>query len=116
MSLIYNSDGTINGPKGVCGGLGAANAGQHKILADGGQEEVPRVGQVFLDAGELIESRSCGGGGFGPPIERDPERVRLQVSEGFLSAERARDIYRVVIAEDGFLEGDETARLRAAAE
>ena len=116
MSLIYNSDGSINGPKGVRGGLGAANAGQHKILADGGQEDVPRVGQVFLDAGELIESRSCGGGGFGPPAERDPERVRLQVSEGFLSIQRARDVYRVVIADDGAVTTDETERLREVAE
>jgi len=116
MSLIYNSDGTINGPKGVRGGLGAANAGQHKINVNGGQEDVPRVGQVFLDAGELIESRSCGGGGFGPPAERDPERVQLQVSEGFMSRERARNVYGVVIQGDGTLATDETSRLRAAAE
>ncbi len=76
-------------------GGGECRAAQD-LCADGGQEDVPRVGQVFLDAGELIESRSCGGGGFGPPAERDPERVRVQVSEGFLSIrERARDVYRV---------------------
>ncbi len=113
MSLIYNSDGSINGPKGVRGGLGAANAGQHKLTANGKQEEVPRVGQVFLDAGELIESRSCGGGGYGAPSERDPLLVLRHVAEGFLSRERARDIYAVAIDEDGALNADETERLRA---
>ncbi len=116
MSLIYNSDGTINGPKGVRGGLGAAHAGQNKLTVDREEEEVPRVGQVFLDAGELIVSRSCGGGGFGPPVEREPERVRLHVSEGFLTQARAREIYAVAVDDDGTLNEDETARLRTATE
>lgn len=116
MSLIYNSDGSINGPKGVRGGLGASNAGQHKITVNGTQEEVPRVGQVFLDPGELIESRSCGGGGFGVPTERDPGMVQLHVAEGYLSRERAREIYAVSIDDKGQLVVDETERLRRAAQ
>ena len=114
MSLIYNSDGTINGPKGVRGGQDAANAGQHKLTLNGNEEEVPRVGQVFLDPGELMVSRSCGGGGFGAPSERDPERVAWQVSEGFLSAERARNVYGVAVDTDGHVQLEETARLRSA--
>jgi len=116
MSLIYNSDGSINGPKGVRGGQGGANAGQHKITKNGQHEEVPRVGQVMLDAGEMIESRSCGGGGFGPPTDRDPKAVQLHVSGGFLSAERARNVYAVALGPDGSLLESETARLRAAVE
>jgi N-methylhydantoinase B len=115
MSLIYNSDGTINGPKGVNGGLGGANAGQEKLTANGVEEEVPRVGQVHLEAGELIVSRSCGGGGFGPPAERDPARVQYQVAEGFVSRDRARDVYGVALSEDGAVSDRETAALRAAA-
>ncbi|MGB0572347.1 MAG: hydantoinase B/oxoprolinase family protein [Alphaproteobacteria bacterium] len=115
MSLIYNSDGTINGPKGVNGGFGGANAGQEKLTANGAEEEVPRVGQVHLDAGELIVSRSCGGGGFGPPTERDPARVQYQVAEGFISRERARDVYAVALDEDGGLLGKGTDELRAKA-
>ncbi len=116
MSLIYNSDGSINGPKGVRGGGGGANAGQHKITVDGHQEDVPRVGQVVLAAGELIESRSCGGGGFGSPLERDPQAVQLHVSEGFLTHARARDVYAVALDDDGSLLDAETARLRKAAD
>lgn len=116
MSLIYNSDGSINGPKGVRGGGGGANAGQHKITLNGHQEEVPRVGQVVLAAGELIESRSCGGGGFGSPLERDPRAVQLHVSEGFLTPARAREVYAVALDADGSLLEAETARLRKAAE
>jgi hypothetical protein len=38
------------------------------------------------------------------------------VSEEFLSRKRARDVYGVVILDDGSLETDETSRLRAASE
>ena len=113
MSLIYNSDGTINAPKGVRGGLGAASAGQEKLLANGAEEEVPRVGQVTLNPGEMIVSRSCGGGGFGLPAQRNPERVREQVAEGFVSRARAREVYRVVIDDDGRVVPAETEALRA---
>ncbi len=116
MSLIYNSDGTINAPKGVRGGLGAASAGQEKLSANGAEEEVPRVGQVTLNPGEMIVSRSCGGGGFGPPTERNPERVREQVAEGFVSRARAREVYRVVIDDDGRVVPAETEALRAEVE
>ncbi|MBO23309.1 MAG: hydantoinase [Rhodospirillaceae bacterium] len=113
MSLVYNSDGTINGPKGVRGGLNAANAGQEKRTANGREEEVPRVGQITLDAGELIVSRSCGGGGFGLPCERDPEQVRIQVAEGFVSRARAREVYGVVLDDSGEVSVTETEALRA---
>ena len=39
-----------------------------------------------------------GGGGYGDPLERDPEAVRTDVREGFVSAERAREGYRTVDA------------------
>ena len=42
------------------------------------------------EAGDTISYRTCGGGGYGPPSERDPERVRRDVREGKVSA-GARD-------------------------
>ena len=45
----------------------------------------------------MISVRTCGGGGYGPPAERDPERVLRDVLEGKVSAERARAIYQVAI-------------------
>jgi len=34
-----------------------------------------------------------GGGGFGPPAEREPEAVRRDVREGYVTAEAARRDY-----------------------
>src|SRR5205814_714351 len=50
---------------------------------------------VDLEAGDVISVRTCGGGGYGPPGERDPELVRRDVREGKISAERARVVYGV---------------------
>ena len=38
---------------------------------------------------------SGGGGGWGPPAERDPEAVRRDVRDGYVSAEAARRDYDV---------------------
>ena len=40
--------------------------------------------------------RTAGGGGWGNPLERDPEKVRMDVVEGFVSVEAARSEYGVV--------------------
>jgi N-methylhydantoinase B len=57
--------------------------------------------------------RSPSGGGYGPPHERDPERVADDVREGFVTAEAARGVYGVALREDGTVDAAETARLRA---
>jgi N-methylhydantoinase B len=38
-----------------------------------------------------------GGGGFGDPLERDPEAIRDDARDGFVSLEAAKDLYGVVI-------------------
>lgn len=38
---------------------------------------------------------TAGGGGHGDPRERDPERVREDVREGYVSPDAARDVYGV---------------------
>jgi N-methylhydantoinase B len=114
MDVIYNSDGNVNGPKGVRGGGGGARAHQHKLDSAGAEVAVPNCGRVTLNDGEMIVSYSCGGGGYGLPTERDPEIVCRDVREGFVSVERARDVYGVVIDEAGDVVYAETAARRAA--
>jgi N-methylhydantoinase B len=41
--------------------------------------------------------RSNGGGGWGDPLDRDPERVRSDVIEGYVSIEHAQSDYGVVL-------------------
>ncbi len=55
-----------------------------------------------------------GGGGYGPPMARDPERVLEDVREGYVSIDQARAVYGVAIDPVTLtVLADETAKLRA---
>jgi N-methylhydantoinase B len=41
----------------------------------------------------VISIRTCGGGGYGSPGDRDPELVAADVREGKLGVRRAREVY-----------------------
>ncbi|MCA1647108.1 MAG: hydantoinase B/oxoprolinase family protein, partial [Chloroflexi bacterium] len=70
---------------------------------------------VQLKAGDIVSYRTCGGGGYGPPFERDPALVVQDVRNEKVSFERARDLYGVVVDRATWTYNPhETARLRAA--
>jgi N-methylhydantoinase B len=50
-----------------------------------------------LSAGDVISLRTPAGGGYGDPLTRDCTKVLDDVLDGFVSAERAREIYGVVL-------------------
>ncbi len=61
------------------------------------------LGAVFSNVaivpGDTFTRPSAGGGGLGDPIERDPEAVLEDVADGYVSIERARKDYGVVVRE-----------------
>jgi N-methylhydantoinase B len=67
-----------------------------------------------LGDGDVIVSTAAGGGGFGDPLDREPELVARDVSAGHVSVRAAGDVYGVVVGEQGVLEGDATEHRRAA--
>jgi N-methylhydantoinase B len=73
-----------------------------------------RVPRVELADGAVLSSVTGTGGGFGDPLEREPERVREDVLDGYVTIEQARALYGVALVPES-LEPDaaETARLRA---
>ena len=114
LEVIYASDGTVHPPSGARGGLAGACAEQRLRDVDGTLgEPLPSYGRIMVQPGQRIVSKSCGGGGYGPPWERDPERVRRDCAEGWISRERAREVYRVALDEQGQVTEEETRRLRA---
>ncbi len=102
-------------PWGLAGGLaGSGNA--VKLRIDG--TELPELpnGKVYsrrLKPGDAFTLLSGGGGGFGAPQERDPERVAHDVRQGYVSREAALELYAVAISDDGQPDAQETARLRS---
>ena len=56
-----------------------------------------------------------GGAGYGDPLDRDPELVKLRVREGWLSLKKAKAIYGIVLNtshEEYAVDYRETTRLR----
>lgn len=118
MEAAYVTDCVNFPPRGTQGGLSAAPNVAFKLSSDGEEHVIQPLGSITLHPGEQIGQRSTGGGGYGAPLEREPERVREDVLWGFVSLERARDVYGVAFT-DGVINATlaidqaETARLRA---
>lgn len=71
-------------------------------------------GLTLCQSGDTIQFHSAGGGGYGNPLERDPEAVAADVFNGYVSVERAKSDYGVVV-DPGTFKPDlkETEKVRA---
>ena len=100
------------GPHGLFGGLPGERA--HYVLnPDSDAKELGSKVTVQLKENDTISYRTCGGGGYGPPEDRNPQDVLWDVRNGKVSLERARQIYRVAVDADTLtVDLDATSRLR----
>jgi N-methylhydantoinase B len=114
LEVSYVSDGTINSAQGVRGGLSGGVADQKKRGRNGQLTALDSFAQVRLEDGERIVSVSCGGGGYGNPLERDPVKVRQDVNEGWITRGRAEQVYGVVLTKTCEIDAAATARRRVA--
>jgi mannose-6-phosphate isomerase-like protein (cupin superfamily) len=115
LTAAYGCDGAQNPALGVRGGLPGGPSRHLKRDGAGALGELPAIALARLEDGETIISVTCGGGGYGPPADRDPHLVREDVVEGWISRERAKQVYRVALRDDLELDEEGTAALRAAA-
>ena len=97
---------------------GAAGATNRFWVRRNGQraQSSPLPGKVSgfpLELGDVLLMESSGGGGFGDPLERDPERVgSRRWREGYVTSAAAEAIYGVVLRE-GAPDAAATAARRA---
>jgi N-methylhydantoinase B len=100
-------------PWGLWGGeVGRGGANWVKTPED---SEWQRTGIYRLPVGKgtAIRAETTGGGGFGDPLERDPERVLLDVRNRYVSRKGAREDYGVVVTDDDEIDLAATKALRA---
>jgi len=96
-------------PEGLSGGGNGAKAG---FLVNGKKGDP--YGLTRLNPGDVVTMDAAGGGGYGDPLERDPEQVRGDVENGYVSPEGARENYGVVIdPETHRVDTEATEKLRA---
>ncbi|HTX07343.1 MAG TPA: hydantoinase B/oxoprolinase family protein [Solirubrobacteraceae bacterium] len=114
VTAIWITDGTAHPAAGVRGGGAGACARQYRVMQDGTLEELPGIGAAVLAPGQRLVSYSTAGGGYGPPHEREPERVARDVREGWVSTRLAHEVYAVVLGAAGDVDTAATATLRRA--
>jgi N-methylhydantoinase B len=90
---------------------GRGGANWMKLSDTSDWEKVPGS-RINVPAGSVIRAETTGGGGWGDPLKRDPERVLYDVMNHYISMQAARDDYGVVIAA-GKVDTDATTALRA---
>ncbi|MFQ5912155.1 MAG: hydantoinase B/oxoprolinase family protein [Nitrospinota bacterium] len=78
----------------------------------GGSKEPVVWGTHDLKEGEILHAWVMGGGGYGDPLERDPELVRSDVNQGVVAVECAKEIYGVALNDHLEVDGEQTALLR----
>jgi N-methylhydantoinase B len=82
----------IHPPEGLFGGRTGAKA---QFLVNGSSGNP--FGLTQLKPGDVVIIDAAGGGGFGNPLERDPEMVERDVLEEYVSLQKAKEDYGVVI-------------------
>ena len=112
MEGIWSSDGNRYAALGARGGGPGARARQFKRELDGSLTPLGAFDHVKLNAGESVLGFSCGGGGYGSPLEREPHRVARDVTEGWISVEHAVKVYGVVVDVEGNVDKAATEELR----
>ena len=113
VTFARYSDRRKFAPQGLFGGK-EGSKGLMVLNPGTDKEEIPKSkGVSQIKAGDLLSIRLPGSGGYGPPWERDPERVRWDVINGKVSLRSAREDYLVVLNPDLTVNEEETKALRA---
>ena len=102
-------------PAGVLGGADGAPSRHWLVRADGTEVRLPsKATNLTIAAGDLVCLETPGGGGWGPPAEREPDAVLRDALDGKISEAAARGVYRVAVDLDGGrVDAEATAALRA---
>ncbi|MCW3815732.1 hydantoinase B/oxoprolinase family protein [Micromonospora sp. DR5-3] len=86
---------TKSAPWALAGGL---RPDPNQVVVFPGTDREQRVStrRTSVRGGDRVTLLTAGGGGHGDPRTRDPDAVRRDVAEGYVSAQAARELYGVI--------------------
>ncbi len=119
---VLSEEATVNirtdrfkyGSPGLFGAHMAAPS--RAVIRSGDEPDIPlrsKAAGLRLMRDDLVSWAMGGGGGYGDPLERDPERVLTDILRGYITIEGARAHYGIAISPDLTVDLEETKRLRA---
>lgn len=98
--VSIHDDRWLTYPWGVNGGEPGMRSTKRLARADGTTENIPsKCDRITVDPGDILYFNTWGGGGWGNPLERDPDLVLKDVRRGLVTVKGARR-YGVVIDGD----------------
>ena len=96
--ISIHDDRHLSQPWGILGGEPGACSDKWLVRKDGSREQLPsKIDNVKVTPGDRVVFITAGGGGWGDPLERDPQQVRDDVARGLVSSEKAYESYGVVV-------------------
>ena len=111
-SFSVLADRATSAPWGLFGGEDAAPA-RYVVNPDTpAARTISSKTTVDLEPGGTVSIQTPGGGGYGDPHERDPDRVLADVRNGKVSIDAARERYGVVIDPDAMAVDRDATRAR----
>lgn len=81
---------------GLFGGQDGRQPSVKITSAANGEIQALKANGIKLKSGDLIRCQSGGGGGLGAPEKRDPEAIKSDIADGFVTPEGARRDYGFV--------------------
>lgn len=96
LTLTVRSDGETTAPKGFRNGEDGLPG--RKLLNPGTDKEqrvYGKASRMKLGVGDVIHIETPGSGGYGDPLERDPEQVKKDWRNGYITEDTLTKVYRI---------------------
>jgi N-methylhydantoinase B len=103
-NILYTGlgDRQIIPPWGLEGGCAGTGGSYYITRTDGTVEHLPsKCTDIPLRKGDVVTVRTPGAGGYGNPLERNPQAALVDVIEHKVSVDKAQELYGVTIVKDG---------------
>ena len=95
--IAIHDDRWLTPPWGILGGKPGMRSTKILVHTDGTRTVLPsKCDQIKVEPGGQLIFQTAGGGGWGDPLERDIEKVRVDVVRELVSVEKAASDYGVV--------------------
>ena len=95
--IAIHDDRWLTPPWGILGGKPGMRSTKILVHTDGTRAVLPsKCDQIKVEPGDQLIFQTAGGGGWGDPLERDIEKVRIDVVRELVSVAKAASDYGVV--------------------